>query len=391
MTSVPDRPLLERGGGDRFFHLNVMAPLSLYVHWPYCRSKCGYCDFNSHPGDDPDHVGWLAALLSEMVHCGTETNGRRVVSIFFGGGTPSLLPPAAVAAVLDAVAGQWPVDSDAEITLEANPNAADVTRLRGYRAAGVNRLSLGVQSFDDRALAFLGRSHSAADALRAIASARETFPRFSFDLIYALPGETPADWRRSLKKALPVAGDHVSLYQLTVEPGTGFAETGVNPADEETAAALFELTQELTAAAGICAYEVSNHARPGGECRHNLAVWRGGDYLGLGPGAHGRLTIPEGVEAHHRLRDPIAWRDAVATRGHGTAGRMLLSPRQRADERVILGLRLTEGVAQSGLDLSRHGVAAMIEAGFLEEADGRLRTTAAGRLCLNAVLREILV
>src|SRR5437764_4012364 len=295
--------------------LRERAPLAIYIHWPFCRSKCPYCDFNSHVRDSIDADRWTRALLRDLDRQAELAPEREVVSIFFGGGTPSLMPPATVAALIERVKRHWPTAPDLEITLEANPNSAEAERFAGFAAAGVSRLSLGVQAFDPAALQFLGRRHDRAEALAAIARARDHFPRYSFDLIYARPGQSVAAWEDELGEALALAGTHLSLYQLTIEPGTAFgnrAERGESlAADEDTAATLFEVTQQRLAEAGMPAYEISNHARPGAECRHNLAYWRYEDYLGIGPGAHGRATRGGGKIATQQRRVPEAWLAAV--------------------------------------------------------------------------------
>jgi oxygen-independent coproporphyrinogen-3 oxidase len=374
--------------------------LAVYVHWPFCLSKCPYCDFNSHVAKCVDHGRWRTALLQELAHFAGETLDRTVVSVFFGGGTPSLMDPGTVAAVIDAIRGYWPTTPDVEITLEANPTSSEVARFAALRRAGVNRLSVGVQALDDEELAFLGRTHSAAEAKAAVAMARAHFPRHSFDLIYGLPGQTVAGWRRHLDEALALADDHLSAYQLTVEPGTQFHRRGLAEIDPETAADLHEVTRDRLAAAGLFAYEVSNYARTGGECRHNLAVWRGSDYLGVGPGAHGRLSGTGGTEAIRQIRAPEKWLSAVEARGHGTAARSTLAIDERRDELMMIGLRLADGVGRArfrGLigcepedAVDAGGLARMIEGGFVvRDADG-LRATAAGRQRLDAILAQML-
>jgi oxygen-independent coproporphyrinogen-3 oxidase len=374
--------------------------LAVYVHWPFCQSKCPYCDFNSHVADFVDHGRWRAALLQEIAYFAADTPDRTVVSVFFGGGTPSLMDPETVAAVIDAIREHWATTSDVEITLEANPTSSEAARFVALRVAGINRLSIGVQAWDDQALAFLGRTHSAAEAKAAVAMARAQFPRFSFDLIYGLPEQTVADWRRHLAEALTFADDHLSAYQLTVEPGTQFHRQGLAEIDPETAADLYEVTREQLAATGMFAYEVSNYARPGGECRHNLAVWQGFDYLGVGPGAHGRLSGDGGTEALRQIRAPEKWLSAVETRGHGTAARISLEFRERCDELVMMGLRLADGVGRErfrGLigcepedAIDGDGLARMIDGGFVtRDADG-IRATPAGRQRLDAVLTQLL-
>ncbi len=373
-------------------------PLAIYVHWPFCRSKCPYCDFNSHAETSVDQVRWRAALLAELDHFASETESRPAASLFFGGGTPSRMAPRTVADLIQAVRERWPPVGDLEVTLEANPSAA--AGLGDFMEAGVNRVSVGVQSLDDDRLAFLGRWHSAAEALAAVAESAR-FPRRSFDLIYGLPDQTVEAWRAELAQAMEIAGEHLSAYQLTVEPGTEFFARGVEEAPEGTAAALYQVTQEALVGAGLPAYEVSNHARPGAECRHNLFCWRGGDYLGVGPGAHGRLADGGGgARASHRIAGPERWLAAVEARGHGTAKTTRLSPRQRREEIIITGLRLTAGIeagrfqAVAGqpladsLDTAR--LAPLTEGGFMEWDGRALRATAQGRLRLNAVTRALL-
>ena len=383
--------------------------LAVYFHWPFCASKCPYCDFNSHVAAGAvDHERWRRALLAELSHYAEETKGRAVSSVFFGGGTPSLMEPATVAELIAAVRSHWTTGEtpgktngdDLEITLEANPSSAETGRFRDFRAAGVNRLSLGVQSFQDDSLAFLGRRHSSAEARKAIAMAAECFDRFSFDMMYGLPDQTPEDWRRDLGEALGLAGEHLSLYQLAIEPGTAFYSDGVKATGEDTGADLFHITQDVLEGAGLAAYEVSNHARPGAESRHNLNIWRGGDYIGVGPGAHGRLTKDFKAEGLHQIHNPERWLRKTEDAGHGTAKRRPLSPKIRAEEILMMGLRLTEGISRDrfaavtghGLDgaVDGDGLGRMVEGGFLEADDAGLRTTAAGRLCLNEVLRQLL-
>jgi oxygen-independent coproporphyrinogen-3 oxidase len=327
--------------------------LGVYVHWPFCAQKCPYCDFNSHVrfgGWDEDR--FLRAYRRELSHTAARCGPKLVTSIFFGGGTPSLMRPNTVADILDHIARLWTVDAKAEITLEANPGSVEAARFSGYRAAGVNRVSVGVQSLSDEELKKLGRIHSAAEARAALKIAASTFERTSFDLIYARPGQTPACWRRELGEALALAGSHLSLYQLTIEPDTPYA--GLHAAgklvvpDAEAALALYETTQELTAAAGLPAYEISNHARPGDESRHNLNYWRYGEYVGVGPGAHGRLLVNRLRHATVAERHPETWVEQVERAGHGLTTVEALTADEEADEMLLMGLRLAEG-----LDLAR--------------------------------------
>ncbi len=383
---------------------------AIYVHWPFCLAKCPYCDFNSHVREAVDQARWRRALLAELDHFAAETTGREVTSVFFGGGTPSLMAPETVAAAIARIAERWSLAEDAEITLEANPTSAEAGRFADFRAAGVNRVSLGVQALDDRSLRVLGRQHSVADALEALASVRAHFARWSVDLITARPGQGPAEWRRELTRALAEGPDHLSVYHLTLEPGTAFHAAWRRGAlavpDEAAGAALFETTQEVLGAAGLPAYEISNHARPGAECRHNLTYWRYGDYVGVGPGAHGRLTLERhegtgaGKFATRQHRAPEAWLERVERHGHATRQRERLPPAARLAELLVMGLRLSEGVSRAAfrretghepeqaLDGAR--LAELSDAGFLELDARALRATAAGRARLDAVLARLL-
>ena len=381
-----------------------MPSFGLYVHWPFCLSKCPYCDFNSHVREAIDQSRWRAALVRELAHAAGETPGRRVSSIFFGGGTPSLMAPETVAAVIEAAGTAWGLDPEAEITLEANPNSVEAGRLAAYRAAGVNRVSLGVQALDDAALGFLGRSHSAAEAVAAVETARSVFDRVSFDLIYARPGQSVGQWRRELTSAVALAGEHLSVYQLTIEPATAFHAAWrrgeLVPPEEPLAARLYEATQDVLEPAGLPAYEVSNHARSGGRCRHNLTYWRYEDYAGIGPGAHGRLNLADGKWATRQHRAPEAWLAAVERDGHATRGRTRLTAEERLSELVMMGLRLTEGISRAAFRretgaepeavLEERRLAALQEAGYLEIDGTGLRATVAGRQRLNALSAYLL-
>ncbi|MBT5414686.1 MAG: coproporphyrinogen III oxidase [Rhodospirillaceae bacterium] len=381
-------------------------PLALYLHWPFCRFKCPYCDFNVHIRETVDETRWVRAFAAAMARAAEELPGRSLGSVYFGGGTPSLMRPETVAAILDAAFDLWPADPPAEITLEANPGPVEAARFAGFRAAGINRLSLGVQALDDEALRFLGRDHDRAQAIRAIEAGHRAFERVSFDLIYARPGQDPETWRRELRAALALARDHLSLYQLTIERGTAFAaqvrRRAWAPAEEEAAAAQYEIAQEETAAAGLPAYEISNHAREGARSRHNLVYWRYGDFLGLGPGAHGRITEggDGGRVATTARRKPEAWLEAVEAGGAGEEEREALSATERAEECLMLGLRLAEGVpearlrAASGLGfdaaLDPDALARLRNGGFVTFEDGVLAATPAGRQRLDAVLAALL-
>lgn len=374
--------------------------LAVYIHWPFCRSKCPYCDFNSHVREGIDEDRWLCAYRAQLQRLATETAGRTIRSIFFGGGTPSLMQPATAAAMLDEVAGLWRVATDAEVTLEANPSTAEAGRFRDFASAGINRLSIGVQALDDAALRSLGRGHSAAEATAAVALAGRIFPRFSFDLIWGRPGQRPADWREELRRATAMAGGHISVYQLTIEPGTAFRRDGVAAADEDDALSMWLLTQEVLAAAGLPAYEISNHAHEGHECRHNVAVWQGGCYLGIGPGAHGRIGAAGGVIATRAGRSPEKWLAAIEAGGDGLAERQQVSLAERREELLLMGLRLTRGVerarfrALAGLEpeagVDPAALSVLTDVGFLVSDAAGLRATPEGRLRLNAVLARLL-
>ncbi|WIW88851.1 MULTISPECIES: radical SAM family heme chaperone HemW [unclassified Sphingobium] len=375
------------------------APLALYVHWPFCVSKCPYCDFNSHVRDRIDTDAWRAALLADMAHEATLTAGRPLSSIFFGGGTPSLMPPALVADLIAAADGHWGLAPGVEITLEANPNSVEAARFADLAAAGVNRVSLGLQALDNEALHFLGRAHDVDEGLAALDTAQQVFDRISFDLIYARPGQSEADWQAELARALAFGTDHLSLYQLTIEPGTRFAtlvaQGKLTPADPDHGATLYELTQAMTGKAGIPAYEISNHARAGQESRHNLTYWRYGDYIGIGPGAHGRRT----GKATLRHKKPENWMSAVTRNRHGTQSEQPLTGEDRAREALLMGLRLTEGVdldrisALSGISVphlvDERTIDQLIDIGLLHRRDARLQVSAAGMLLLDAILPEI--
>ncbi|WP_421698980.1 radical SAM family heme chaperone HemW [Ancylobacter sp.] len=373
----------------------------VYVHWPFCKAKCPYCDFNSHVRHaPPDQARFVAAFRAEIAHTRERIGQRRTHSVFFGGGTPSLMEPATVGAILDAIHEAWPLDARAEVTLEANPTSVEAGRFRGYRAAGVNRVSLGVQALDDAALKALGRMHTADEALGAVAVARAAFERVSFDLIYARPDQRPQDWAAELQRAINEGCEHLSLYQLTIEEGTPFAALHragrlIVPEDE-VARALWDVTQETTRAAGLPAYEISNHARPGAESRHNLLYWRYGEYAGIGPGAHGRLDTPEGRVATSTERGPEAWVAKVEAQGHGVIADETLTRAEQADEYLLMGLRLMEGIdrarfarlAGRGFDPAR--VAALLEDGMIEELPGdRLRATALGLPVLDALVADL--
>jgi len=369
------------------------STLALYAHWPFCVSKCPYCDFNSHVRESVDQALWREALLRDLAHEAEAWPQGPLTSIFFGGGTPSLMEPATVAAIIAAAERHWGFAPGIEITLEANPSSVEADRFADLASAGVNRVSLGLQSLDDEALRFLGRAHGVAEGLAALETAQGVFERVSFDLIYALPGQSAQAWERELERALGFGTGHLSLYQLTIEPGTRFAALAakgeLRPRDPDEAADLYELTRERTAAAGLPSYEISNHARPGEESRHNLAYWRYRPYLGVGPGAHGR----RGGAATLRHRKPENWLSALARNGSGLAEETPLSPEDQHREALLMGLRLREGVAVEGLEerIDRAAAAKLEKAGLLASEPGRLRVTAPGMLVLEAILREIVL
>ncbi|WP_420542862.1 radical SAM family heme chaperone HemW [Sphingomonas naphthae] len=377
------------------------TPLALYIHWPFCVSKCPYCDFNSHVRESVDQDRWRRALLADLAHEAALTPGRTLGSIFFGGGTPSLMEPATAAALIDAAAGYWRVTPGIEITLEANPSSVEAARFADLAAAGVNRVSLGLQALDDRALAFLGRAHDVAEGLGALETAQRHFGRVNFDLIYARPGQSEADWRAELARALGFGTGHLSLYQLTIEPGTRFAALAAKgelpEVDPDEAATLFEMTAEMTAAAGLPRYEISNHARPAEQSCHNLAYWRYRDYLGIGPGAHGRRL----GQASVRRRKPENWLSRVDANGHGIESEEDLAPRTRATEAMLMGLRLGEGVdlarvaRETGLAVDAivdpGAVARLAGHGLIGRQGEVLTVTPAGMLLLDRILAEVVI
>jgi len=396
-SSVAEAILADaRKGVSTSLDTNGREQLALYIHWPFCVSKCPYCDFNSHVRDAVDQTQWRDALLADLAHEAALTPGRRLTSIFFGGGTPSLTPPETVAALIEAAERHWSFEPGIEITLEANPSSVEAARFADLARAGINRVSLGLQALDDPALRFLGRAHNVAEGLRALDTAQSVFDRVSFDLIYARPGQSLDDWQAELTRALGFGTGHLSLYQLTIEPGTRFAALaakGTLPqTDPDHAAELFELTRALTVRAGLPAYEVSNHARPGEESRHNLTYWRYGNYLGIGPGAHGRRLGRASV----RRKKPENFLAAVARNGHGIASEDVLSPEVRASEALLMGLRLDEGVDLAAIR-ERTGVQELIDGakvaqlaalGLIEHTD-RLRVTPQGMLLLDQILAEL--
>jgi len=377
------------------------AGFGVYVHWPFCASKCPYCDFNSHVRHAPvDEAQYVAAFAQEIKHQAALAPNRTVSSIFFGGGTPSLMKPTTIGAILEAIARHWTVDPACEITMEANPTSVEARRLKGYRDAGVNRLSMGVQSMNDKDLRALGRLHSVAEALAAVKTAASIFDRYSFDLIYARPGQTPAAWASELKEAIALSVEHLSLYQLTIEPETMFERMVVagklQPMPDEEARILFDTTRETCEAVGFPAYEISNYARPGAECRHNLLYWRYGEYAGIGPGAHARLVTDQGRLALSNEKHPETWLNAVKASGHGTVEEEYLLASDQANEFLLMGLRLAEGIdpnrfeALAGRSLDSARVSELVEDGFVAVTPaGKFVVTKKGVPVLNAVVARL--
>lgn len=373
----------------------------LYLHWPFCASKCPYCDFNSHVRDRVDQDLWKTALLSEIDRVGRETEGRRLDTVFFGGGTPSLMDPDLVVALIERIRTTWPTSNSLEISLEANPGSVEAGRFAAYRDAGVNRVSMGIQALNDPDLRALGRLHSVAEARRAFDIARKTFDRVSFDLIYARQNQTLDAWRSELKAALALSVDHLSLYQLTIEPGTAFGDRAAigrlgGLPDEDLGADMFEATQEICADAGMPSYEVSNHATEGNESRHNLIYWRYGDYAGIGPGAHGRLTLEGQKWATATHLSPENWLNSVLNEGHGEMDREQINRSDQGNEMLMMGLRLREGVSLtryeklSGKPLASHDLKDLRDQGLIDVDGDALRATLSGMMVLNAVLRKLL-
>lgn len=385
---------------------SVVTDAAIYVHWPFCAKKCPYCDFNSHVREQVDQKAWQNAMLQEIETFAEKFPNLKAASIFFGGGTPSLMPPDTTAAIIEAVRRYWTPDHPIEITLEANPSSVEAARFSEYAAAGVNRVSIGVQSFKDTSLKFLGRLHSAGEAERAIEVARDNFSRVSFDLIYALPQQSLEEWRTELQHALAFSPSHLSLYQLTIEEGTAFYHQfhrgKFTLPDDDEAAALFELTQEMTAEAGLPAYEISNHARPGEQSRHNLAYWQGRPYVGIGPGAHGRLPSNRrgAATGHQQVRRPEDWLDAVSKSGIGLLDIETIEPEDRAIEAVMMGLRLAEGISRKNFEnqfsrkldsmFDARAMAELRADGYLFDQTGHIGLTAKGAPVLNFILQKLL-
>jgi putative oxygen-independent coproporphyrinogen III oxidase len=380
--------------------LNKIIEMGIYIHWPFCEKKCPYCDFNSHVRDNINHLKWLKAYLNELRYYASETSERVISSVFFGGGTPSLMKPSVIEKILDEIQSLWHCSKDMEVTAEANPSSSETQLFKDFRGAGINRLSIGVQSLNNQSLMFLGRLHNADDARKAIKAATKIFPRISFDLIYALPGQTPITWKKELASAIKIAEGHLSLYQLTIEPGTEFHKKRIKAANEDIGATLYELTQEIIDNAGLPAYEISNHAKKGQESRHNLIYWRGGDYLGIGPGAHGRITHAYKTEVMHNYREPEIWLNLAITKKYGQQKRAALSKEERRNELVLMGLRLIEGISLDHFNsltnqhltkiIDKNRINALEDQGYLTLNNTVLKTTIAGRQRLNAVLKYLL-
>ncbi|WP_109316446.1 radical SAM family heme chaperone HemW [Pseudovibrio ascidiaceicola] len=382
--------------------VSPVGGFGIYVHWPFCLAKCPYCDFNSHVRHRPvSQEHYAKALATELARYAQMVPGRTVDSIFFGGGTPSLMEPKTVETILNEVARLWHLPSTAEISMEANPTSVEATRFAGYRSAGVNRLSVGIQALDDKELKILGRQHSVSEAIQAVEIARKTFPRISFDLIYARPNQTLKAWEQELNRAIDLAADHLSMYQLTIESGTMFqrlyAAGKLEMLDPDLAADMFDLTQEVTAARGLPAYEVSNHAAPGAQCQHNLIYWRYGDYVGVGPGAHGRLTLENGTKlATSTEKHPETWLGLVESQGHGSISEDILGHGEQGDELLLMGMRLHEGIdvpryeQLSGRQFNPQRLLNLQENGMVEwVSNTRLRATQAGFPLLDAVIAEL--
>ena len=372
------------------------SSMGVYIHWPFCNTKCPYCDFNSHVTENIDHNRWQQALLTELSYFANDTKNRTVTSVFFGGGTPSLMASETAALLIEAIKTHWTTQKDLEITLEANPSTAEAKRFRAFREAGINRLSLGVQSLRNEHLKFLGRGHSVDDAEKAIRLAKKYFPNFSFDLIYGIRGQTRSDWKEELKRAIGLAQNHLSVYQLTIEPGTSFFINKVKSATEKMGVVLYQDTQTILEEFGFVAYEISNHARMGQFCQHNLNIWRGSDYAGIGPGAHSRLTGTKGTNSIYQIYSPTRWLKKVEETGHAIARRKSTGKHERAEEILMNGLRLSDGISREKLKeldfvINKKRLKRMIIGDFLELDSSGLRATKSGRLCLNEVLCQLLL
>jgi oxygen-independent coproporphyrinogen-3 oxidase len=381
--------------------MRVNHAFGIYIHWPFCEKKCPYCDFNSHVRSNIDHRKWLAAYVNELRYYADETSERTVSSVFFGGGTPSLMRAEIIKSIVSEIQNLWQCADNLEITAEANPSSSEIQLYKDFQQAGINRLSIGVQSLNQQSLLFLGRLHSADEARSAVKAAAKIFKRYSFDLNYALPDQTPEKWKDELGEALQIAGSHLSLYQLTIEPGTKFHKDRVLAANEDTGTKLYELTQKILNAAGMPAYEISNHSAPGEQSRHNLVYWQGQDYLGIGPGAHGRLTHDFKSEMMHNYREPEKWLALATTKKSGRQKRATLTSEQRRNEIILMGLRLSEGVSSDHFRsltntpllslMNQNRLKILLDEGFLVYSGGALKATSSGRQRLNAILAYLLV
>jgi oxygen-independent coproporphyrinogen-3 oxidase len=380
-----------------------MLPLAIYIHWPFCKAKCPYCDFNSHVAEQIVSERWKAAYLKEIKYFAERMDKRKVSSIFFGGGTPSLMPVNLVKAIIDTLSEYFIFDENIEITLEMNPTSIEAQKLEGFKAAGVNRVSVGIQSLRAKDLKFLGRQHSAEEALAALKMAREIFPNYSFDLMYARPEQTLDAWREELEEALEYAGPHFSLYQLTIEKGTPFyaahSRGEFTLPDEDVATEMYELTEKMLKQKGLLAYEVSNYAKPGFECRHNLTYWHYGEYVGIGPGAHGRIGFPR--QATMMIHGPEAWLKSVEEKGHGLQSDVVITPQEIKEEAVMMGLRLASGIdavrfkTATGLDLwsclDQQKLKACAAEGLIEYTPDYVRPTEKGRMLLSSLTALLLL
>ena len=378
-----------------------METISLYIHWPFCQSKCPYCDFNVHTSLSVDDDRWTKNLLLELDYFGKKLKKRTLISVFFGGGTPSLMKPSSIEKVLSKISNYWNINKDIEISLEANPINTELRLLQDFRSSGINRLSIGVQSLNNNALVFLGRQHDATEAIQTIKAAEKIFSNYSFDLIYALPNQSIKNWRRELNEALTLAGNHMSLYQLTIEKGTPFARRKIKLPNDNLCAQFYEETQDIMENKKMYAYEISNHSRLGSECIHNLNYWEGGDYFGIGPGAHGRFTINETFFSTYQTYDPNTWLKMVEAKGHGTAKCKNMGRKERSEELLMVGLRTRKGInfakfhrlTQSSLKnlVNQDQLKLLIANGFLEETPKYLRATLSGRMRLNTILYQLLI
>ena len=380
--------------------VNISQELGIYIHWPFCSTKCPYCDFNSHVQANVDHDLWLRAYLSELKRYYSETADRNVVSIFFGGGTPSLMDPRIIESIINQIKKLWRCDTNIEITAEANPSSSEISKFMDFRSGGINRLSIGVQSFERENLRFLGRKHTAEESEQAIIAASKVFNNYTFDLIYALPGQTSLAWEQELNLALKFAQNHLSLYQLTIEPGTEFYKNRVKPANENLGSKLYRITNKIMKQAGYESYEISNYSRPEFKCRHNLIYWNGLDYLGIGPGAHGRLTKNYTTQSIQSYKSPNKWLNAALTEQNGEQNRQSLKPSERFEEILLMGLRLANGISSASFYnltntqlsgfLNHKKLDVLIKENFIIYDNNNLRATSKGRETLNSVLKFLL-